>query len=322
MTQVDEFAKIKGNNDIIDMLQRAVRERRVSHAYLFTGPGGIGKMKTAKALASRLIESGDPEARLFLQSGVHPDLLIIEKEENRSLIGIELITRTMEPWLALKPFRGDYRVVLLHDAHLLSEAASNALLKVLEEPPPYAVIILIADRLSLSETIQSRCQLLRFAPLAEHLVAECLQDAGFDGETARRAASLGQGSVGQAFKFASEEGFAGLWDKARQLVAELKQDSPVHVLLAAEKMEEHPELICAMMETVLRDVLLYCLTEKQDSLQQPDNTKLARALNKTEPERIVEQLNAIAGLKRLYRLNISTLLINIQVAYAVREAFR
>lgn len=322
MKRVDEFTKIKGHHDIIDMLERAVQEGRVSHAYLFTGPGGIGKMKTAKALASVLLQSGDPEAGLFLQSGTHPDWLIIEKEENRSRIGIELITRTMEPWLALKPFRGDYRVVLLHDAHLLSEAAGNALLKVLEEPPPYAVIILIADQLSLSETIQSRCQLLRFAPLAEHLVVECLKDLGVDEQTAQRAAALGQGSVGQALQFASEEGLAGLWDKARQLVAELEQDAPVHALLAAEKMEEHSELLCAMMETVLRDVLLYRLTEKQDSLQQPDNIKLARALSKTDPARIMEQLNAIARLKRLYRLNVSPLLINIQVAYAVREALK
>lgn len=319
---MDDFTQIKGHHDIIDMLERAVREGRASHAYLFTGPAGIGKMKTARAMASMLLHNGDPEAGLFLQTGSHPDLQIIEKEENRSLIGIELITRTMEPWLALKPFRSDYRVVLVHDAHLLSEAAGNALLKVLEEPPPYAIIILTADQLSLSETIQSRCQLLRFAPLAEHLVVECLKDLGVDEQTARRAAALGQGSVGQAYKFASEEGFAGLWDKARQLVAELKQDVPVNAILAAEEMEEHSELLCAMMETILRDVLLYGLTEKQDSLQQPDNIKLARAQNKTDPGRIMEQLNTIARLKRLYRLNVSTLLINIQVAYAVKEALK
>ncbi|MEN6389602.1 MAG: hypothetical protein ABFD04_04250 [Syntrophomonas sp.] len=322
MTLLDDFKKIKGHHDIIDMLERAVQEGRVSHAYLFAGPGGIGKMKTAQALASRLLHSGDPEAGLFLQSGVHPDLLIIEKEENRSLIGIELITKTMEPWLALKPYRGTYRVILLHDAHLLSEAAGNALLKVLEEPPPYAVIILIADQLNLSETIQSRCQLLRFAPLAEHLVVECLKELGVEDQTARRAAALGQGSVGLALKFASEEGFALLWDKARQLVAELEQDAPVHALLAAEKMEENAQLLCAMMETVLRDILLYRLTEKQDSLQQPDNIKLAGALKNIDPQRIIEKLNAIAGLKRLYRLNVSPLLINIQVAYAVREALK
>lgn len=322
MKSADEFTRIKGHNDIIEMLERAVRGTRVSHAYLFTGPGGIGKMTTARTMAWMLLRIGDPEAGLFLQSGAHPDLLIIEKEENRSLIGIELITRIMEPWLALKPFRGDYRVVLLHDAHLLSEAAGNALLKVLEEPPPYAVIILVADQLNLSETIQSRCQLLRFTPLAENLVVECLQELGIDDQTSRRAAALGQGSVGQALKFASEESFSGLWDKARELVAELKQDAPVYALLAAEKMEQNPELLCAMMETVLRDILLYRLTEKQDSLQQPDNIELARALTKTDPERIIEQLNSIARLKRLYRLNISTLLVNIQVAYAVREALK
>lgn len=322
MTRLDEFTNIKGHSDIINMLSKAIQEGRVSHAYLFAGPGGIGKMKIAQAMASILLKRSDPEAMLFLQSGAHPDLLIIEKEENRSLIGIELITRTMEPWLALKPFRGDYRVVLLHDAHLLSEAAGNALLKVLEEPPPYAVIILIADQLSLSETIQSRCQLLRFAPLAEQMVVECLLDMGIERPTAERAAALGQGSVGQALKFASEEGFADLWDKARQLVAELEQDAQIHVFQAAENMEQHAELLCAMMETILRDVLLYRLTGRQDYLHQADNIELARALTKTDPERIIGQLNAIARLKQLYRMNISSLLINIQVAYAVREALK
>lgn len=322
MVQADEFSKIKGHNEIINMLRRGVQEERISHAYLFAGPGGIGKMKTAQALASMLLKSGDREAMLFLKSGAHPDLLIIEKEENRSLIGIEIITRTMEPWLALKPFRSSYRVVLLHEAHLLSEPAGNALLKVLEDPPPHAVIILIADELNISETIQSRCQLLRFTPLVEPLVVECLLDRGIDPVTAQRAAALGRGSVGQALKFASEEGFAGLWDKARQLVAELEQDAQLHVFQAAENMDEHSELLCAMMETILRDVLIYRVTGQEDSLQQPDNIKLARALGKANPEHIIRQLNAIARLKGLYRLNVSTLLINIQVAYAVREALK
>lgn len=314
------FAAIRGHDINLSLLRKALDIQRVSHAYLFLGPSGIGKMLTARAFASHLIASGDPEAQLFLEQGMHPDLLIIEKQDNRSLLSIEQITRDMEPWLALKPFRSGFRVVIIRDAQLLSEPAGNALLKVLEEPPPYAVIMLVADETNLLETITSRCQLLRFFPVSEESVVSCLIEQGIDPETARRAAQLGQGSVGRSWHFASEEEFSHLWDDARRMVNDLGQGKPVQVFLSAERMETHPELLSTMLETILRDIYIYRLLENPALLLIPENLNLARAFSRTDPRRIMKQIQVISRLRRHYRQNVNALLLNINVAYAARDA--
>jgi len=99
----------------------------------------------------------------------------IERLEKKTQISIEQINREMEPWLAMKPFRAAHRVIIINEAHLLSLPAANALLKTLEEPPPYAVIILVADEMMLLETIVSRCQRLRFGLLSEKTLGDFLR---------------------------------------------------------------------------------------------------------------------------------------------------
>ncbi|HWP98221.1 MAG TPA: hypothetical protein VN426_15345 [Syntrophomonadaceae bacterium] len=311
---------IRGHDINLSLLKKALDNQRVSHAYLFLGPPGVGKMLTARAFASHLIAAGDSEAQLFFEQGMHPDLLMIEKPDNRSLLGIEQITRDVEPWLALKPFRSGFRVVIIRDAQLLSEPAGNALLKVLEEPPPYAVIILVADESNLLETITSRCQLLRFFPVSEEAVVSCLLEQGIDRDSAQRAAQLGQGSVGRSWRFASEEGFSHLWDEARQMVKDLGQGKPVQVFLTAEKMESHPEILSTMLETILRDIYIYRLLENPALLLIPENLSLARSFSGADPRRIMSQLQVIARLQRHYRQNVNALLLNINVAYAARDA--
>lgn len=316
------FTDLMGHEHNIDVLKRAVQEEKASHAYLFWGPSGIGKMAIALAFARHLIMRGDPEAELFFGDQVHPDMLILQKEENKTLIGIEQIVKNMEPWLAVKPYRTGHRVVLIRDAHLLSEPAANSLLKILEEPPPYGVIILVADEYRVKETIISRCQEVRFSPLPEHLVVQFLMAKEVQEETARRAAQLGQGRIGQARLFAMEEEFGVLWDKARQLVVDLEHDSYLPVFVGAEAMEKHPELICSILEVVLRDIMVFHLCEGTNQLLSADNLTLARNFNHIKPEKIIKALGELAKLKPLYRQNISSLLVSIQVAFAIREALR
>ncbi len=319
---MDYFGSILGQKQAIEAIRNAFDEEKVSHAYVFLGPAGVGKMTTARAFASHLLASADVQADLLLGQNVHPDLLIIEKEENKSLIGIEQIIKVMEPWLAVKPFRSAFRVVIIRDAQLLSEPAGNALLKVLEDPPPYGLIILVSDAANLMETILSRCQIIRFFPLAEQTIAECLVALGVDKDTAEWAAQLGQGSLGKALRFASEESLAPLWDKARRMVEELCQKSSGQIFNVVELMEKYPEIIGAMIETVLRDICVYKLTGEPKLLAFKDNIDIAGRLSKVRPQQIMHNLARIAQLRRHYGQNVNPLLINIHVAYAVYEALQ
>ncbi len=136
-----------------------------AHAYLLHGPAGTGKRSAAFALAAALL--GDPRR---VNERAHPDLYVLEALGE--MIRIDEI-RELRRDLHMRPFEADRRVYLILNAHLLNADAADALLKDLEEPPPYAVIVLVADELGpLPPTIRSRCQLVPFRRLPERAVRE------------------------------------------------------------------------------------------------------------------------------------------------------
>jgi len=139
-----------------------------AHAYLFHGPAGVGKRATALAFAAELL-AGDPR----VERRTHPDLYVLEPLGDQ--IRIDAV-RELRRDLHMRPFEADTRVYLLFGAHLLNDEAADALLKDLEEPPAYAVIVLVADEVgSLAETIRSRCQAIPFRRLSERAVREEVQ---------------------------------------------------------------------------------------------------------------------------------------------------
>ncbi len=141
-----------------------------AHAYLLHGPAGTGKRQAAFALAAALL--GDARR---VNERAHPDLYVLEALGE--MIRIDEI-RELRRDLHMRPFEADRRVYLILNAHLLNEDAADALLKDLEEPPPYAVIVLVADELGpLPLTIRSRCQLVPFRRLSGKAVREWIAAA-------------------------------------------------------------------------------------------------------------------------------------------------
>ena len=154
------FAGFSEHAEAGRLLDAALREGP-AHAYLFHGPPGVGKHQVARAFGQALLGT----TREF-----HPDLY--ELDALGEMIRIDAI-RELRRDLHMRPFEADRRVYLIHRAHLLNEDAADALLKDLEEPPPYAVIVLVADDLGpLPDTILSRCQLVPFHRLSEKAIRE------------------------------------------------------------------------------------------------------------------------------------------------------
>ena len=136
-----------------------------AHAYLFHGPPGVGKRRAALGFAGALL--GDPGR---VERRAHPDLYVLEPLGDQ--IRIDAI-RELRHDLHMRPFEADRRVYLVFGAHTLNEEAADALLKDLEEPPPYAVAVLVADDLGpLPDTILSRCQLVSSGGLSDATVRE------------------------------------------------------------------------------------------------------------------------------------------------------
>jgi DNA polymerase III subunit delta' len=183
---VDSFETFPEQDEAKGLLRAALAEGP-AHAYLFHGPRGVGKRHAARAFAGEIL--GDPERA---RRGVHPDLYILEPLGDQ--IRIDPI-RELRRDLHMRPFEANRRVYLVFGAHLLNEDAADALLKDLEEPPPYAVIVLVADEIGrLSPTIRSRCQHVPFRRLSRRAVKAYLAGRGVEGA---RLEALGRVAAGR-----------------------------------------------------------------------------------------------------------------------------
>lgn len=207
---------LQGHDEIINQFQERIRRDRLGSSFLFVGPDGVGKRTFARRLAMTLLcpsglESfaacGACPACLQVESGNHPDVLVVSRPSDRTVIPIDAFVGDREhrmreglcPWIAVKPSEGSRRIAIIDDADDMSEEGANALLKTLEEPPPRSVLILIGSSAQAQlPTIRSRCQLVTFRPLQTEVIAEILKSQGMDQSQANRLAPLSQGSLAAA----------------------------------------------------------------------------------------------------------------------------
>ncbi len=271
------FSNIVGHDRPITILKRALANDALAHAYLFSGESGIGKKLTATALAAAVNcrNSGPdggcgecPSCRR-VASGGHPDVHNVAPDGDE--IKIDQI-RQVQDDLALKPFEGLKKTLIVDSADRMKQAAANAFLKTLEEPPGDALIILVTSTPhSLLPTIRSRCQEIRFQPLPRRVLAQALMEKrGLTEEDARFLAALAQGSVGRAIEMdagqekAEREQVAALW-------AELPRLGAGEVLALAEgyaKDRERFDRLLAVGAECLRDALVYGETGEERLLVQ------------------------------------------------------
>ncbi len=201
---------IAGHEWAVQHLQASLSHGRGRHAYLFAGPAGIGKTTLARAFAARLlceapVEADRPCGRCRAcqkaAAASHPDITQIEAEEVGGVLKIEQV-RDLIHTVALRPYEGRYRVGILRRFHEARPQAADALLKTLEEPPPYVVLLLTTENVNrLPRTILSRCQTLTLRPIPGARISAALVERwGADKEQAALLARLSGGRMGWAVR--------------------------------------------------------------------------------------------------------------------------
>ncbi|MEW6595241.1 MAG: DNA polymerase III subunit delta' [Thermodesulfobacteriota bacterium] len=262
------FAEVLGQAKAKEMLRRAMASAKMSHAYLFRGPAGVGKKTMAHAFAATINCAAPvdheacgtcPSCQKF-RSGNHPDFQHIAPDG--ASIKIQQI-RELKKSLAFPPFEARCRVILLADAHTMRRETANSLLKTLEEPPADTVLILTADEASgVLPTIVSRCQVIPFFALPQDEVAQYLMaEAAIAPEQAATLAAIAEGSLGRA-RLLREKELLPLRQQIVTTLLDLQPDGPEAVERvfdlaeeAAKLKEELAELL-DLLRTWYRDLLL------------------------------------------------------------------
>ncbi len=206
--------KIIGHQWAVDVLGEHIRNKAVRHAYLFTGPQGIGR----RTLALRFVQAlnctqtrvagqacGECRACKLIEEMQHPDLLVIQPEELGKQMKIEQV-RDIQHTLSLAPYEANYRVAIFLRFDEANQFTMNALLKTLEEPPERVIILLVAtNEEQLLPTISSRCEIIRLRPLSIEETCQAIQHSwGVPADLAEQLAHLSGGRPGYAHRLLAE----------------------------------------------------------------------------------------------------------------------
>jgi DNA polymerase III subunit delta' len=285
------FANIIGHEFQKEALLRAVREGRVSHAYLFFGPDGIGKKLMAIELGKilnclRENSNGghcDCNSCKRIEKGIHPDVFLVEHKGVKD-IKVDQIREEVEHRLFFKPFEGRFKLAIVDDAHRMNPSAQNAFLKTLEEPPPDSVIALISSQpQALLPTIRSRCQLIEFKPLPQDVIFnEIKRRTDLSPNECTIASQLSGGSLGRALDLDKN-----LLSRRKEIIMKLSNISPdrasevldfARSILSAFEDTENIRLVFDIISLWLRDAALIKIGFGEDSLSNRDLISVTREL--------------------------------------------
>jgi len=260
---------VYGHDWAVEYLLKGMQHDRIRHAYLIAGTPAVGKMALAKAFAMALNCQDDD---LFVRpcgvcrackraiSGSHMDLLYTATDERSGQLRIDAI-RTVTNQLAMKPYEGRYRVAIMDDFDRAQPRAQDALLKTLEEPPPYALLILLARSLEpILSTITSRSQIIHLRPVPAQTVYDVLREHyGTDDDRATLLAQFSGGRIGWAIAAAQNPEMLDQRDAALNLLEELIDSDRARRFKLANDLAKDKSALATLLElwgTYWRDVLL------------------------------------------------------------------
>ncbi|MCK8824500.1 DNA polymerase III subunit delta' [Fuchsiella alkaliacetigena] len=260
------FNEVIGQALPVKLLKNMLSQQQINHAYLFAGPAGVGKEFVAKQFIKALnCTENELDAcekciscRKFASNN-HPDVIEITPEGKQ--IKIDQI-REIQQNISYKPYESDWKVYLFKEAEKMNLQAANSLLRILEEPPAYAIIILLTLKEELLlPTITSRCQIIRFRPLkTKEIKNELINRWGLSSVQAERRALLAGGSLGRAVSFTEDDSVLTVREEVLAAVKKILDFDIVEIFEFAQQLltyKENLNYVFEILITFYRDLLIY-----------------------------------------------------------------
>ena len=324
-----DFNKIIGHEEIISRFRSSIEADRVSHAYIIAGEEGSGRNTLAYCFAKTLqCESGESQSCgqckscKQAESGNHPDIIYIFSEEENS-IKVDKIRDELVGTMEIKPYSSRYKIYIIKEGEKMASDAQSALLKTIEEPPEYGIVMIITTQPErLLPTIRSRCVFIQTKPVKEsdihdYLVNEC----GVSEDKARFAVEYSQGNLGKAVKLATNEEYENLVRTVVALMSNIFEMDMEDITATIQQAENYKININDFLDLMMmwyRDILVLKVTGNPDKIHFTDHYSVIRdqatylSFNELEAKSKAitaakERLEAKAKFEDIMRLLIMTL---------------
>ena len=311
------FSEILGHEQIIEHLQNAIKLQKVSHAYILDGEEGAGKNMLARAFAQTLqCERGGTEpcgechSCKQAQSGNQPDIIKVTHEKPNT-ISVDDIRTQVNNDIVIKPYSSKYKIYIIPEADLMSAQAQNALLKTIEEPPEYAVIMLLTENAeALLPTIRSRCVMMKLRNIKDQLVKKYLMEQmEIPDYKADVCVAFAQGNMGKAIMLATSEYFNEIKEEVVHLLRNIDEMNVSELMDAVKKCMTYKMEINDYLDMIAiwyRDVLIYKATKNVDRVVFSDQLRYIKArASKSSYEGIENILDAIEKAKARLKANVN-----------------
>ena len=325
------FKDVVGHKDILKYISSAVENNRVSHAYILNGERGSGKKMLANLFAMTLLcETGDNEpcgkchSCKQAESGNHPDIIRVTHEKPNS-ISVDDIRTQVNNTVDIKPYQGPYKVYIIPQADMMTPQAQNAILKTIEEPPSYAVFLLLTENAeTLLPTINSRCVMLKLRNIKDTLIKKYLmENLEIPDYKADMCTAFAQGNMGRAIMLANSDHFNEIREEAVQLLKHISEMELNEIVAAVKNISVYKLEITDYLDIIMiwyRDVLLYKATKEIDKVVFKDQLQsIKEQARKSSYEGIELILESLEKAKARLKANVNFDLVMELVFLTIKE---
>jgi len=312
-----KFTDIIGQEQMKEHLQNAIAMNKVSHAYIINGERSSGKEFVAKVFAAALqCEKGGTEpcgechSCIQAKSGNQPDIIFVSHDKPNT-IGVEDIRTQINNDIGIRPYSSPRKIYIMNEGEKMTVQAQNALLKTLEEPPEYAVILILTANVdSLLPTILSRCVVLNMKPVPDHKVKKFLmEELEVPDYKANICVAFARGNIGKAKMLASSEEFEKVKEETVTLVKYINDMDISEVVKAVKKISEYQFDVTDYLDILsvwYRDALLFKATKDANSLIFKNELQYIRKVaDRSTYEGIETIVKALQQAKRRLEANVN-----------------
>lgn len=320
------------HEDVLDKLIKNVRQGISQHAYIFDGERGAGSFQGALLFANALVcakrevaPCGVCTSCILAKAGNHPDISIIAPEKDKKNILVDRIREILKD-AAKKPYEASKKVYIVAYGDEMNEQAQNAFLKLLEEPPEYAVFVILAENIAaLLPTVRSRCEIIKFPPVSEEKIKQILEKNYPDIKNADFLARYALGNIEKAKKLAEDEGFMPLRSGAFELLPKLLTEDLAHSYDVAEFIElnkEDAETVLRLWLDFLRDTMLIQNEGEKYAVNRDFIDKLISMANRTDEIKIISAMTEIKKAQEMLKRYVNLRTAVLCTAFKIKKGLQ